>query len=62
MRRSTLSATVDHELVPELDAAARRLRRTRSQLIGLALHEWVQAERQRSGEPVALAGTEVRGR
>ena len=62
MRRSTLSATVDNDLVPALDAAARRLRRTRSQLIGLALDEWIQAERQRAGEPVVLANTEVRGR
>ena len=62
MRRSTLSATVDDSLVPELDAAARRLRRTRSQLIGIALLEWVEAERQRASEPVVLANTEVRGR
>lgn len=62
MRRSPISATVDDDLVPALDEAARRLRRSRSQLIGLALHEWVQAERQRAGEPVVLAGTEVRNR
>ena len=62
MRRSTLSATVDDELVPALDEAARRLRRSRSATIGLAIAYYVQAERQQSGEPVALAGTEVRGR
>lgn len=61
MRRSAITATVDDELVPALDEVARRYRRSRSQLIGLALNEWVQAERQRAGEPVALAGTEVRG-
>lgn len=60
MTGADISARVDLDVAEQLDALAKRLRRSRSQCIALAVEAFVEAERARSGEPIALHGTEVR--
>lgn len=60
MTGTDVSARVAPEVATALDQVARKLRRSRSQTIALAVEAFVSAQRARDGEPVALAGTEVR--
>ena len=42
----TISITIDESLLDRLDRAARTVRKTRSELLCLALQEWLDARRR----------------
>ncbi len=43
----TISITIDKPLLERLDDAVRAARKTRSELLGLALREWLEGEHRR---------------
>ena len=43
----TISITIDERLLGHLDRAARRVRKTRSELFRVALQEWLDGQRRR---------------
>ena len=55
----TISITVDEPLLGHLDHAARTARKTRSELLCLALQEWLDAQRRQQQVAEDRAGYEA---
>ena len=55
----TISITIDEPLLGHLDRAARRVRKTRSELFRVALQEWLDSQRRRQLVAKDRAGYEA---
>ena len=55
----TISITIDQGLLDHLDHAARTARKTRSELLRLALREWLDSQRRRRMVAEDRAGYEI---